>query len=181
MNLPGHEFLAHAGLAFEKDGEIGRRYPLDRRTQPAHDGRGADERRGSVPANAVWIEEAGTGQLCPRTLDLEDEGPQIRSSAQHLKVPVAQTAIGIEGDFQKTLRFGIRARDLQRHRLRAMRRGSTSPPIAVLAQVNASDRNDPAQRGFECPAHQRDVEPPIERACERRQQIRHRFPSIPLA
>ena len=61
VNLPGHEFLAHAGLAFQKDGEIGRRHPLDRRAQRLHT-TVVEPMSGAAPSrpNAVWVEQAGS-------------------------------------------------------------------------------------------------------------------------
>ena len=48
VDLPGDEFLAHAGLAFQQNGEIGDRDALDARTQCLHRGRRSDKRRGAV-------------------------------------------------------------------------------------------------------------------------------------
>ena len=48
VDLPGDQFLSDAALAFEEDGEIGPRNPLDRRPEAAHRGRRADERRRAV-------------------------------------------------------------------------------------------------------------------------------------
>ena len=73
---------------FEKNGKVGRRDVLDRRSQPLHDDRRSDQRRRTVRARPIRIEQPGAGQLHPRSLDLEYQRAQVRCRSQYLKVPV---------------------------------------------------------------------------------------------
>ena len=71
--------------------------------------------------------------------------PEVRGRSQHLKVPVAETAAGIERDFEQSLRRGIRSWHFERDRLGARRVRSASPSAADLAQVHAPHRHHSAQ------------------------------------
>ena len=182
VDLPGHELLAYARFAFEQHGEIRSRDALDRRSQRLHDGRRSDQRRRAVASRTLLIEQPGACQLQARSLDLEDERPQLRGDPEHLKIPLAKAASGIEGRLEQPDRGGVGAGDLERHRLGARRGfGTTAPSAAGLAQLHRANGHDPPQRLLEDAAHQGNIVTPIERSRQRGQHLGDRLPAIALA
>src|SRR6185436_14436231 len=103
-----------------------------------------------------------------RALDLEDERAQVRRDPEDLEVPLAEAALRIERRLEQPRRRPLRARHLERHRLRA---GSTvgppPPSTAGPSQLNGAQRHDATQRLFEHTSHEGNVLSLVERARER--------------
>ena len=108
--------------------------------------------------------------------------PMCAASAEHLKIPLAEAAAGIERRLQHVRHRSVAARHFQCDRLRSC--GTLrmhGPPVARLAQLHRSHGHDASQRLLERAAHQRKVGAPIQRPRDRRQQITKRPASIALS
>ena len=180
VDLTRDQFLADTALALEQDGEIGRGDPLDRRAQGLHHLSRPDQWRRAVATWPGRVEQPGPRELEAGSLDLQNQRAHVRGGGQHLEVPVSQPASRVECHFEHAETRGVGARHFEGDRLGAARRAAAAPPASDLAQMDAPHGNDLPERGLERAAHQRHVEPSIQRPRQRGQHLGDRLSTIPL-
>jgi hypothetical protein len=88
MNLTRDEFPADAGLALNKNREIGCRDALDDGAERLHRRRRTDKRRSVVTRLAPEREQPGSNKLQSQPFDLQDECADVCGEPERLEVPL---------------------------------------------------------------------------------------------
>ena len=164
MDLPSHELLAHTAFTLEEHREVGGGHPLDRVAQRPDRGCGADDRCRAVALQPRAVKQPGACRPRPASVEFQHERADMRGQAQHLKIPFTRVAFRIERHLEHSVRCRIGSWHFERHRLGRAGSLARAPPAAVFAQVHGLHPKRAAQGFLERPAHERDIEAPIERS-----------------
>src|SRR3954451_3512466 len=90
VNLPRDQLLADSALPLEEHREVGAGHPLDTGPQVRHRTGRADERRRALAPDLRHGRLRRTSQLHVRTLDLQNQGGEMRGGVEQLEIPLAQ-------------------------------------------------------------------------------------------
>src|SRR5207247_4278797 len=97
--------------------------------------RGANQRRGAVASLTNTRQQFGPGQQRPRALDLEHQRADMGCLTEHLKIPFAERAAGIERCLEQALRRGIRSGYFERDGFELRRLAAWRPSAAGIRSV----------------------------------------------